>query len=155
MAVDYNEQNDSVESLEPPILEKCIPESQEQLSFVEEMSIASNNSPAKSDEPPKLSAWARKQRKFKCELCPSSFKRSSHLTRHQLVHTGERPFACEQCDKAFSRHDKLKHHIRKAHEFDLDPDLCLEINHDIDDTEINNDYCNSPSPPPFVSNKSI
>lgn len=45
-----------------------------------------------------------------------SFKRASHLTRHQLVHTGERPYACDQCDKAFSRHDKLKHHIKKTHE---------------------------------------
>ncbi|KAK9888006.1 hypothetical protein WA026_000291 [Henosepilachna vigintioctopunctata] len=65
----------------------------------------------------KVNAWARKQRKFKCDLCPSSFKRSSHLSRHQLVHTGERPYSCNQCEKAFSRHDKLKHHIRKAHEF--------------------------------------
>lgn len=64
---------------------------------------------------PKLNAWARKQRKFKCSLCSSSFKRASHLSRHQLVHTGERPYACNQCDKAFSRHDKLKHHIRKSH----------------------------------------
>ncbi|XP_028134635.1 zinc finger and BTB domain-containing protein 8A-like isoform X2 [Diabrotica virgifera virgifera] len=63
-----------------------------------------------------LSAWARKERKFKCDLCDASFKRASHLNRHQLVHTGERPFACEHCDKAFSRHDKLKHHIHKAHE---------------------------------------
>ncbi|XP_018566142.1 PR domain zinc finger protein 1-like [Anoplophora glabripennis] len=68
------------------------------------------------DEQSNLSVWARKERKFKCDLCPSSFKRASHLTRHQLVHTGERPFACTQCDKAFSRHDKLKHHIHKAHE---------------------------------------
>ncbi|CAG9773986.1 unnamed protein product [Ceutorhynchus assimilis] len=60
--------------------------------------------------------WAMKQRKYKCTLCPASFKRASHLSRHQLVHTGERPYACSQCDKAFSRHDKLKHHIKKTHE---------------------------------------
>ncbi|XP_074031994.1 uncharacterized protein isoform X2 [Leptinotarsa decemlineata] len=68
------------------------------------------------DDTSSLSSWARKERKFKCDLCPSSFKRASHLSRHQLVHTGERPFSCEQCDKAFSRHDKLKHHVHKAHE---------------------------------------
>ncbi|XP_019771612.2 zinc finger and BTB domain-containing protein 8A isoform X1 [Dendroctonus ponderosae] len=64
------------------------------------------------------SNWALKQRKYKCTLCSSSFKRASHLSRHQLVHTGERPFACDQCDKAFSRHDKLKNHIRKTHSLD-------------------------------------
>ncbi|KAL3273942.1 hypothetical protein HHI36_015365 [Cryptolaemus montrouzieri] len=96
---------------------------------------------------PKLNAWARKQRKFKCNLCPSSFKRSSHLTRHQLVHTGERPYSCNQCDKAFSRHDKLKHHVRKAHEFI--PDSMYEridageINED-SDTESSNRHYSSP-----------
>ncbi|RZC35637.1 uncharacterized protein BDFB_002408 [Asbolus verrucosus] len=96
-----------------------------------------------SDDAPKLSAWAKKQRKFKCVLCPSSFKRSSHLTRHQLVHTGERPYACDQCDKAFSRHDKLKHHIRKTHEHDYEADYNLEMPHSMATAP--------PSPPlPFI-----
>ncbi|KAJ8982543.1 hypothetical protein NQ317_005545 [Molorchus minor] len=41
------------------------------------------------DGPSSLSVWARKERKFQCDLCPSSFKRASHLNRHQLVHTGK------------------------------------------------------------------
>ncbi|XP_030751699.1 zinc finger and BTB domain-containing protein 8A-like [Sitophilus oryzae] len=62
------------------------------------------------------SNWAMKLRKFKCDLCPASFNRASTLSRHQLVHTGERPYACSQCDKAFSRLDKLKNHIKRVHD---------------------------------------
>ncbi|KAF5287494.1 hypothetical protein FQA39_LY04122 [Lamprigera yunnana] len=52
----------------------------------------------------------------KCEFCPSSFTRSSHLARHRRMHTGERPFSCTLCDKSFSRQDKLKIHMRTTHE---------------------------------------
>lgn len=53
---------------------------------------------------------------YSCELCCASFKRSSHLTRHKLIHTGEKPYSCSKCDKSFSRLDKLKQHTRNTHQ---------------------------------------
>ncbi|XP_044758585.1 zinc finger homeobox protein 4-like isoform X2 [Coccinella septempunctata] len=104
----------------------------------------SDRSSYTSNSTNKISAWAKKQRKFKCHLCPSSFKRSSHLSRHQLVHTGERPYSCNRCDKAFSRVDKLKHHIRKAHEFI--PDSMYERIDDTNDSESESSMRNQTSP---------
>lgn len=54
-------------------------------------------------------------RTYKCSYCDYIFRRQSHLTRHILIHTGEKPFECKQCDERFSRSDKLKLHVQRTH----------------------------------------
>ena len=47
-----------------------------------------------------------------CDTCEKSFKRSEHLARHLLRHSGEKPYCCETCHRSFSRNDALKRHLK-------------------------------------------
>lgn len=40
---------------------------------------------------------------WSCPQCPSSFKRSENLKRHQRGHDESRRFICQICDKSFAR----------------------------------------------------
>ncbi|KAG7173658.1 Myoneurin-like 1, partial [Homarus americanus] len=72
---------------------------------------------------------------FRCESCPASFQQFSSLTRHKMIHTGERPlrkkpenkpgsfketgikpYACEICNATFCEKRNLKRHIISLHD---------------------------------------
>lgn len=41
------------------------------------------------------------QKKYKCQYCGSSFKRSKALKNHLILHSGLRPYSCPFCDKVW------------------------------------------------------
>jgi len=77
------------------------------------------------------------ERKYKCELCNSSYKRRDHLTRHennvhQIISTESgshwfgyqvqdpglifRKFKCELCSQSYKRRDGLNRHRKNLHQ---------------------------------------
>ncbi|CAI5449944.1 unnamed protein product [Caenorhabditis angaria] len=58
-----------------------------------------------------------KLRVHRCEYagCGKVYTKSSHLTAHRRVHSGEKPYSCEwpNCTWRFARSDELTRHYRK------------------------------------------
>ena len=50
------------------------------------------------------------EKAFICKDCGKGFITSNELTRHSRIYTGEKTFICKDCGKGFSRSDSLTRH---------------------------------------------
>lgn len=59
------------------------------------------------------------QKKYKCQYCETSFKRSKALKNHLILHSGLRPYSCPFCEKTFANGSNCRSHKKKAHPTEL------------------------------------
>jgi len=76
------------------------------------------------------------EKKYACADCGKQFGKKSHLTRHELTHSGVR-YPCDLCGSIFKRKEGLKFHLRKEHDTELTEEEAL-----VNDVKLENDDAN-------------
>jgi len=52
------------------------------------------------------------EKRYVCQICNKAFTQEAHLKTHSILHTGEKPFHCNVCPMSFSRKGNLKRHLQ-------------------------------------------
>ncbi|KAK7080686.1 hypothetical protein SK128_009851 [Halocaridina rubra] len=61
-------------------------------------------------------------RHFECMFCGRIFNHRGTLTRHVMIHTGEKPFVCQYCNFRTSRKSSLAYHVHSLHMANIPPE---------------------------------